>query len=347
MLTFTRPNFSKRPQQWPSDQHGLYFGLRQEFEADTLAEKETHMGNASYLCRFRSGEEPAQLGLVRGRSLYDLSCTGRPEFASLSAWLQHVDEHGAGAFSELSSTIEGLTPLCEVDDVSSTEHDIRLLAPLDAQEVWACGVTYRMSREARMRESQSPTIYGRVYEAERPEVFFKATPHRVVGPNEPVGIREDSTWDVPEPELTLVVTPGLRIAGYTVGNDMSSRDIEGQNPLYLPQAKVYDRCCALGPWIRLADEDVDPLNLAMHCCVRRGGLMAFEGHTLTSNLSRTPQALVRAVGRCNRFPAGLFVMTGTGIVPPDSFTLAEGDLVEITIEGIGTLSNPVMLIPAD
>jgi len=196
-----------------------------------------------------------------------------------------------------------------------------------------------------MRESRSPTIYGQVYEAERPEIFLKAAPHRVVGPGEAVGIRGDSTWDVPEPELTLVVTPRLRIVGYTVGNDMSSRDIEGQNPLYLPQAKVYDRCCALGPWVRVATDSVDPLDLGVRCCIFREGVVAFEGETRTGDLRRTPAELVRFLGRCNRFPSGVFVMTGTGIVPPDTFTLAEGDRVEITIEGIGTLENPVMVLP--
>jgi len=210
--------------------------------------------------------------------------------------------------------------------------------------VWACGVTYEMSRSARMRESREPTIYEKVYEAERPEIFFKATPHRVVGPGEPVGIRGDSTWDVPEAELTLLVTPALEIVGYTIGNDMSSRSIEGENPLYLPQAKVYDGSCALGPVVALAGS-IDPTALAVRCVIEREGQPVFTGETHTGRIHRPLEELVQVLGRCNTFPAGAWVMTGTGIVPPDTFTLQNGDVVHITVAGLGTLTNPVVRLP--
>lgn len=195
-----------------------------------------------------------------------------------------------------------------------------------------------------MRESEEPTIYGRVYEAERPEVFFKATPHRVVGPGEAVGIRGDSTWNVPEPELAFLVTPAFEIVGFTIANDMSSRDIEGQNPLYLPQAKVYDRCCALGPVIRLAD-GFDPLALRVTCTIERGESQAFVGSTHTSRIRRSLPELARYLGRCNSMPDGAYALTGTGVVPPDAFTLAAGDTVRITVDGLGELINPVVTLP--
>ena len=180
----------------------------------------------------------------------------------------------------------------------------------------------------------------------RPEIFFKATPHRVVGTGEAVAIRADSTWDVPEPELVLVVNQSLEIVGYTVGNDMSSRDIEGQNPLYLPQAKVYDRCCALGPFVRLAD-GFDPLNQTVTCVIERDGEQVFRGEAHTSSIHRPLPDLVSYLGRCNSFPTGVFVLTGTGIVPPDTFTLADGDVIEMTFVGLGTLSNTVIELPVD
>jgi len=305
------------------------------------------MTEGLYLLRYGRGtSREAHLALARDGQVFDLTALGRPEYASLEAWLQYVDRDAATALAALS-TVPGLAAaVCSTDALLRGAGSLRLLPPLDTQEVWACGVTYTMSREARMRESQEPTIYGRVYDAARPELFMKATPHRVVGPGEAVGIRDDSTWDVPEPELTLVVTPGLHIVGYTAGNDMSSRDIEGQNPLYLPQAKVYDRCCALGPWVRVADGSVNPLDLDVRCRIVRNGAVLFAGETHTSQIHRPLEALVAALGRCNHFPTGVLVMTGTGIVPPDTFTLQDGDQVEIEIGGIGTLANRVMRLGA-
>lgn len=294
------------------------------------------------LVRFAQGGT-VRLGFVYRGGVYDLTSAG-PEYASMAAWLKAASGRVGEAFAALEAVVKRSVPVASAQTLERNAEGFRLLSPLDAQEVWACGVTYEMSREARMRESEEPTIYGRVYEAARPEIFFKATPHRTVGPEEAVGIRGDSTWDVPEPELTLVVTPALEIVGYTVGNDMSSRSIEGENPLYLPQAKVYDRCCALGPAVRLA-RDFDPLHLAIRLTIWRNGEVAFEGASHTSKIHRPLEELVRYLGRCNRFPEGVFVLTGTGIVPPDTFTLAEGDVVEITIEGIGTLRNPVVKLP--
>ena len=217
------------------------------------------------------------------------------------------------------------------------------LAPIESQEVWAAGVTYFRSRTARMAESETAgggSFYDRVYNAERPELFFKALPYRVVGPGGAVRIRRDSKWNVPEPELALLISPRGKIQGYTIGNDMSSRDIEGQNPLYLPQAKVYDRSCALGPCLLISDEAL-PSATEIRMEVERDGLVIFSGVTRLSEMKRQPQELVDYLYRSNSFPAGSFLFTGTGVVPPDSFTLHRGDEIRITIPPIGTLVNVV------
>src|SRR3954469_5002862 len=218
-----------------------------------------------------------------------------------------------------------------------------LLPPIGSQEVWAAGVTYFRSRDARMEESKvagGGSFYDRVYHAPRPELFFKATPHRVVGPGAKVAIREDSFWSVPEPELALLISPGGKIAGYTVGNDMSSRDIEGENPLYLPQAKVYDRSCALGPCV-LVSEDPLPASTEIRIEIRRAGDVVFSGATTLADMKRKPEELVSYLYRHSSFPQGCFLLTGTGVVPPDSFTLKFGDEISITIPPIGTLTNVV------
>lgn len=218
-----------------------------------------------------------------------------------------------------------------------------ILAPIVSQEVWAAGVTYYRSRSARIEESKDAgggNFYDRVYAAERPELFFKATGRRVVGPEEAVRIRSDAKWSVPEPELTLLVDPGGSIVGYTVGNDMSSRDIEGENPLYLPQAKVYDGSCALGPCVLLSQEPLDPAT-GIHLEIERQGKTAFSASTSLAELKRDPKELVRFLFRDNSFPHGVFLLTGTGIVPPDDFTLSTDDVIRIAIDGIGTLKNYV------
>ena len=220
--------------------------------------------------------------------------------------------------------------------------DITLLAPVDRQEIWAAGVTYKRSKVAREEESAGAAqFYDKVYSAARPELFMKATPERVTHPGEPIRVRVDSEWNVPEPELTLVITPGLKIVGYTVGNDVSSRDIEGENPLYLPQAKIYTGSCALGPWVTLADAVPELTACEIRLVIRRGGAVAFDGSTSIAQMNRTPEYLVEWLSKENAFPHGVLLMTGTGIVPPDAFSLSTGDAVDITITGLGTLSNPV------
>jgi 2-dehydro-3-deoxy-D-arabinonate dehydratase len=220
--------------------------------------------------------------------------------------------------------------------------NLDLLPPLDRQEVWAAGVTYKRSKVAREEESAGAAqFYDKVYTADRPELFLKATPDRVVGSGAPIRVRRDSKWSVPEPELTLVVSPDLRIVGYTVGNDVSSRDIEGENPLYLPQAKIYHGSCAVGPVVTLASAMPRPEEVTIRLVIRRGGKVAFDGSTPLTAMARSLDGLVDWLARENHFPNGVLLMTGTGIVPPDDFNLSPGDAVEISITGIGTLSNPV------
>jgi 2-dehydro-3-deoxy-D-arabinonate dehydratase len=217
------------------------------------------------------------------------------------------------------------------------------LAPIGSQEVWAAGVTYYRSRTARMEESQQAgggNFYDRVYNAERPELFFKSSAHRVAGPGVKVRIRKDSKWNVPEPELTLAINSKGAIIGYTIGNDMSSRDIEGENPLYLPQAKVYDRSCALGPCI-LIDSELPASSTEIRMRLERNEEEVFQGSTTLAQLKRSPSELVEFLFRDNSFPLGCFLLTGTGIVPPDDFTLQSGDRIEISIDGIGMLANVV------
>jgi 2-dehydro-3-deoxy-D-arabinonate dehydratase len=227
---------------------------------------------------------------------------------------------------------------------SATNFDpASVLAPVGNQEVWAAGVTYYRSRNARMEESKDAgggSFYDRVYAAERPELFFKATGRRVVGPGSAVRIRSDAKWSVPEPELTLLINPAGAIVGYTIGNDMSSRDIEGENPLYLPQAKVYDGSCALGPCILLSAHPLSK-STKIKLEVIRQGRTVFAGSTSLAELKRDPQEMAKYLFRDNSFPQGAFLMTGTGIVPADDFSLASGDAIRIDIDQIGTLENHV------
>ena len=246
------------------------------------------------------------------------------------------------AQEDLAGTLRGL--IAGREPVAGF-HQAELLAPIGKQEVWAAGVTYYRSRGARMEESKDAgggSFYDRVYSAERPELFFKSTASRTVGTGGKVRIRADATWSVPEPELTLLVSPGGLITGYTIGNDMSSRDIEGENPLYLPQAKVYEGSCALGPGILVAE---GPLAASTEIAIEivRAGQIEFAGKTALTELKRDLKTLVEYLYRDNLFPQGCFLMTGTGIVPPSTFTLASGDLIRITIEPIGMLENVVAL----
>lgn len=228
-----------------------------------------------------------------------------------------------------------------IDPVPTSE--VTFLAPMDRQEVWAAGVTYKRSQIARMEESESgKSHYDKVYTAPRPEIFFKATPNRVSGPGQPLRIRRDTTWTVPEPELALCLTPEMKLAGFTVGNDMSARDIEGENPLYLPQAKVYRECCGLGPCILLADKPLDRDATKIRLTIERGRQKVFQGETNVGQMARTFDDLIGWLGRDNVFPNGAILLTGTGVVPPDDFSLAPGDIVSIDIAGIGVLTNPIV-----
>jgi 2-dehydro-3-deoxy-D-arabinonate dehydratase len=220
---------------------------------------------------------------------------------------------------------------------------VNILAPIDGEtEVWAAGVTYKQSEMARREESGTPDIYAKVYTAQRPELFFKATPRRVAGPDAPIVVRADSTWDVPEPELVLVINAHGEIIGYTIGNDVSSRSIEGENPLYLPQAKVYAGCCALGPGITPAWEVPDPYNLTIHLTIERNNQPHWEGETSTRELRRRFDELVTYLFLENDFPDGAFLCTGTALVPEKQFTLQPGDVIQIRIDQLGTLRNPVV-----
>lgn len=219
----------------------------------------------------------------------------------------------------------------------------RFLPPIDRQEVWAAGVTYQRSQQARMEESKgAASFYDKVYDAPRPELFFKATASRAVGHEDPIRVRRDSRWSVPEPELTLVVAPDRRLVGMTIGNDVSARDIEGENPLYLPQAKVYSGSAALGPVIALADS-LPPLDqMTIQLIIERAGRIVFEGSTPARRIRRPFSELIDWLFTENEFPQGVLLMTGTGIVPPDEISLADGDQVTISIDGIGTLKNRVV-----
>jgi 2-dehydro-3-deoxy-D-arabinonate dehydratase len=283
-----------------------------------------------YLCRFSDPQRGARLGLVRDGAVYDIG-ERWPTLAALLQW-----SVGRPALeSALAEELGGAAPVALLDAVA-------LLKPTDTQEVWAAGVTYERSRIAREEESAGSGIYDRVYSAARPELFFKASPSRTVGPQDSVAIRADSRWNVPEPELALVINQQLELVGFTVGNDMSSRDIEGENPLYLPQAKVYARCCALGPLIALREAVAEPTNLTIKLEIVRSGATVFAAETSTRRIVRSYADLIDYLGRDNLFPDGVVLLTGTGIVPPDDFTLLAGDEVTITIDGIGVLRNPVV-----
>ncbi len=232
--------------------------------------------------------------------------------------------------------------LVERIDRSSSAVAEGVLAPIDGEtEVWAAGVTYKRSEEARVEESATPDIYSRVYRAERPELFFKANARRVAGPGEPVRVRADSTWDVPEPELALVVNALGEIVGYTIGNDVSSRSIEGENPLYLPQAKVYARCCALGPGITPVWSVADPYALGIRMRILRSGAVHWQGATSMREFARRLEDLVGFLFREDTFPDGAILSTGTALVPDSPFTLLPGDEVHIQIDALGELTNPV------
>lgn len=255
---------------------------------------------------------------------------------------------------DLTDTVASLEDILNSENPAATAESLQtdarlsvdsvtLQAPIDQQEVWAAGVTYKRSQTARMEESEtSASCYDRVYASPRPELFFKATPHRVSGPGEPLRIRRDATWNVPEPEITCVVNSRLELVGFTIGNDMSSRDIEGENPLYLPQAKVYRQCAGLGPCVTLVAAMPPREQTAIHLEIQRAGERVFQGETNVDQMARKFEDLIEYLGRDQEFPHGVFLMTGTGVVPDSDFTLLAGDVVRISIDGIGTLVNPIV-----
>lgn len=286
----------------------------------------------------RGARGPGDTRLVVGRDgdAYDLT-SARPELGSFSDLARVAAVVDAGVDGVAERLLDAADPVAP-DAVADAP-----LLPVVPAEVWAAGVTYEISSEAREAESELPDVYARVYRSDRPEVFFKATPSRTVGPGDAVGIRGDSDWDVPEPELGVVLHRG-EVVGYTAGNDMSSRDLEAANPLYLPQAKVYDRCCALGPCVASSATVGDPHDLAITMTIRRDGEPVFADETSTAEMVRTCDELVDYLTRHNAVPETCVLLTGTSLVPPEEFTLREGDRVEIEIDEIGSLENTVTTV---
>ena len=280
------------------------------------------------LCRFKTAEGAVRIGRLQdNETVADLTAAG---FESLTALLEDTE-----ALAQAEAADAPTVPLATVS----------LLAPVERQEVWAAGVTYLRSKKARMEESDfSANAYDQVYDAPRPEIFFKSLPEKVVHPGEPVGIRADATWNVPEPELTLVVNSRKELVGVSIGNDMSSRDIEGENLLYLPQAKMYERACAIGPCIVTGADEAAIRQWTIGVEIIRSSETVFSGDTSINNIKRTFDELLDYLGRSQSFPHGAMLLTGTGVVPGDEFTLAAEDRIRITISGIGTLENPVAIV---
>ena len=284
------------------------------------------------VCRFQpqGGTGPARIGAVSDETVVDLSAAG---VTSLATVLDAVEP----AAAVRTARIAGGERFALADVV--------LLAPVDRQEVWAAGVTYLRSKTARMQESDfSATAYDRVYDAPRPELFFKAVAEKVVGPGDGLGIRGDARWNVPEPELALVMNSRGELVGCTIGNDMSSRDIEGENLLYLPQAKTYDRSCGLGPWIVLGCDEHEARGWTIAITISRADREVFTGQTRIDRIKRSFHELAEYLWRSQSFPHGVVLLTGTGVVPDDSFTLAADDRIVIEVDGIGRLENRVLIV---
>lgn len=292
----------------------------------------------SFLVQYSTPTSALRLGLERGGTLYSLNDPGLlPNPVYSLDWLL-ADDPTAPRAQDVSEALERV--ISHPVDLSTAT----LYTPVSRQEVWAAGVTYKRSEEARETESNQSQLYTRVYNAARPELFFKSLGHDVVKFGEPVGIRYDATWSVPEPELVVVLNAHMEVIGFTIGNDMSSRDIEGENPLYLPQAKVYDGACAIGPRLWLQPGATRWPDLTIEIGIERGGETVFQNSTTTASIHRPLSELIDYLGRCKRFPLGAMLFTGTGIVPPDTFTLAEGDIVRIRIDPIGELVNTVSVV---
>ena len=283
------------------------------------------------LCRFQNSQGHVRVGLTYdGTTLLDLAVAGVERLDTLLE-----SENPQAAITRLTSQTQ----------TRYSVRSVKLLTPIERQEVWAAGVTYLRSKAARMEESQSSAnAYDAVYEASRPELFFKSLPEKVVGPGGEVGIRKDAFWNVPEPALALVANSKGRIVGYTIGNDMSSRDIEGENLLYLPQAKVYDRSCAVGPWIIVGSTENEVRSWTVHIRIQRANKVIFQGETSISQIKRAFTELIGYLYRSQSFPNGAVLLTGTGIVPPGDFSLQVADNIQINISGIGSLENTVKLV---
>ena len=283
------------------------------------------------LCRFLSSQRETRIGLLTAENqVLDLSGVGMNNLTFL------LETEGA---------LEQLKIVSQQNLARFSLNQIQLLSPVERQEVWAAGVTYLRSKKARMEESNfSANAYDRVYSAPRPEIFFKSLPEKVVGPGEPVGIRTDAQWNVPEPELALVINSQGTIVGYTIGNDMSSRDIEGENLLYLPQAKIYHRSCAVGPCIAIGPTETVARTWLITLQIYRGDGIIFEGQTTVNQIKRSFEELASYLYRSQTFPHGAVLLTGTGIVPGDDFTLLPDDRVRIEVNGIGVLENTVIMV---
>jgi 2-dehydro-3-deoxy-D-arabinonate dehydratase len=283
------------------------------------------------LCRFQKDAGEVRIGLVTDTAtVIDLTEAGLREMQALL---------------ESDNPVAQLAGFARENLPRLALSEVRLSAPVEGQEVWAAGVTYERSKTARMAESNfSATAYDRVYAAERPELFFKSVAGKVVATGEPVGIRRDARWSVPEPELALVLNSRGKLVGFSIGNDMSSRDIEGENLLYLPQAKIYHRSCALGPWLELETSEATARGWTIRMAIERAGKRIFTGETTVSRIKRTFEELAGFLFRSQEFPRGAILLTGTGIIPPDTFTLQAQDTVEIEISGIGALRNPVVVV---
>ncbi len=282
------------------------------------------------LCRFLN-QDQVSIGLWNeGGMISDLSVAGVTQLTSLLESADLVAHLRSLAAQKLPQVLPG---------------EVRLLPPVERQEVWAVGVTYMRSKKARMEESDfSATAYDKVYEAPRPELFFKSMPEKVVGTGDAVGIRNDAKWNVPEPELALVLNSLGKIVGYTIGNDMSSRDIEGENLLYLPQAKIYDRSCAIGPFIEVGASEEEARSWTIEVRITRGESEVFRGDTSVSRIKRTFTELAEYLFRSQTFRHGAVLLTGTGVVPSDDFTLQAGDVIRIDISGIGSMENSVVVV---
>lgn len=283
------------------------------------------------LCRFLSPQSETRVGLFTSENqVLDLTDAGVKNLTFLL---------------ESDGLLEQLETFFQQSLTRFSLDQIQLLSPVERQEVWAAGVTYLRSKKARMEESNfSANAYDRVYIAPRPEIFFKSLPEKVVGPGEPVGIRTDAQWNVPEPELALVINSHGNLVGYTIGNDMSSRDIEGENLLYLPQAKTYHRSCAVGPCILVGTTERVARTWTITLQIYRGGQIIFEGQTTVNQIKRRFEELVNYLYRSQTFPHGAVLLTGTGIVPGDNFTLQPDDRVRIEVNGIGVLENSVIMV---